>query len=239
MTGASTADLAIILVDARNGLERAVAAARLPDHAAAGAAPGARGEQDGPGRLRPAGLRGASATSSRSSRPSSRSPDLTFIPISALNGDNVVERSAQHALVRRPVAAAPPGARAHRLGPEPHRRAVPGAVRDQAAREQRPELHDYRGYAGQVAGGVLKPGDEVLHLPSGFSTQDQPDRARGQGGRRGVPAHVGDPAARRRRGHLPRRHDLPAEQPAQVGPGHRGHGLLDERGAAAHRRGRG
>ena len=34
-----------------------------------------------------------------------------------------------------------------------------------------PELHDYRGYAGQVAGGVLKPGDEVLHLPSGFSTR--------------------------------------------------------------------
>ena len=30
-----------------------------------------------------------------------------------------------------------------------------------------PELHDYRGYAGQVAGGVLKPGDEVMHLPSG------------------------------------------------------------------------
>jgi sulfate adenylyltransferase subunit 1 (EFTu-like GTPase family) len=34
-----------------------------------------------------------------------------------------------------------------------------------------PELHDYRGYAGQVAGGVLKPGDEVVHLPSGFSTR--------------------------------------------------------------------
>src|SRR5216683_1030437 len=33
-----------------------------------------------------------------------------------------------------------------------------------------PALHDYRGYAGQVAGGVLKPGDEVLHLPSGLST---------------------------------------------------------------------
>jgi bifunctional enzyme CysN/CysC len=32
-------------------------------------------------------------------------------------------------------------------------------------------LHDYRGYAGQVAGGVLKPGDEVLHLPSGFTTR--------------------------------------------------------------------
>jgi sulfate adenylyltransferase subunit 1 (EFTu-like GTPase family) len=34
-----------------------------------------------------------------------------------------------------------------------------------------PRLHDYRGYAGQVAGGVLKPGDEVLHLPSGFTTR--------------------------------------------------------------------
>ena len=30
--------------------------------------------------------------------------------------------------------------------------------------------HDYRGYAGQVAGGVFKPGDEVVVLPSGFTT---------------------------------------------------------------------
>jgi len=34
-----------------------------------------------------------------------------------------------------------------------------------------PELHDYRGYAGQVAGGILKPGDEVMHLPSGLTTK--------------------------------------------------------------------
>jgi bifunctional enzyme CysN/CysC len=33
-----------------------------------------------------------------------------------------------------------------------------------------PDLHDYRGYAGEVAGGVLKPGDEVMHLPSGLTT---------------------------------------------------------------------
>jgi bifunctional enzyme CysN/CysC len=33
-----------------------------------------------------------------------------------------------------------------------------------------PDLHDYRGYAGQVAGGVLKPDDEVMHLPSGLTT---------------------------------------------------------------------
>ncbi len=67
-----------------------------------------------------------------------------------------------------------------------------------------PELHDYRGYAGQVAGGVLKPGDEVLHLPSGFSTRISRIELAGKGSRRGIPAHVGDPAARRRRGHLPR-----------------------------------
>src|SRR5258708_38964732 len=33
-----------------------------------------------------------------------------------------------------------------------------------------PELHDYRGYAGQIAGGILKPGDEVMPLPSGLTT---------------------------------------------------------------------
>jgi bifunctional enzyme CysN/CysC len=37
-------------------------------------------------------------------------------------------------------------------------------------RPQTKEHHDYRGYAGQVAGGVLKPGDTVTVLPSGFTT---------------------------------------------------------------------
>ncbi|MEI2820742.1 MAG: hypothetical protein V9E81_11230 [Marmoricola sp.] len=32
------------------------------------------------------------------------------------------------------------------------------------------EFHDYRGYAGQVAGGILKPGDEVVVLPSGMTS---------------------------------------------------------------------
>src|SRR5699024_1271295 len=32
-------------------------------------------------------------------------------------------------------------------------------------------FHDYRGYAGQIAGGVMKPGDEVLVLPSGFTSK--------------------------------------------------------------------
>jgi sulfate adenylyltransferase subunit 1 len=38
-------------------------------------------------------------------------------------------------------------------------------------RPQTDEFHDYRGYAGRVAGGVFKPGDEVTLLPSGFTTR--------------------------------------------------------------------
>ena len=58
--------------------------------------------------------------------------DLTFIPVSALLGDNVVSHSAEHALVPGADAALVPGERLHRLGPQPHRPAVPGAVRHPA-----------------------------------------------------------------------------------------------------------
>ena len=34
-----------------------------------------------------------------------------------------------------------------------------------------PEYHDFRGFAGRIAGGVFKPGDEVLALPSGFTSR--------------------------------------------------------------------
>ena len=63
------------------------------------------------------------------------------------------------------------------------------------------EFHDYRGYAGQVAGGILKPGDEVLVLPSGHDQHDRGHRPVRQGDRRGVPADVGHrpPGGRRRR----------------------------------------
>ena len=40
-------------------------------------------------------------------------------------------------------------------------------------RPQSTTVTDYRGYAGQVASGVLKPGDEVMVLPSGLTTQDR------------------------------------------------------------------
>src|SRR6266567_2425371 len=42
-------------------------------------------------------------------------------------------------------------------------------IRPQQATD--PRLHDYRGYAGQVAAGIVKPGDEVMHLPSGLAAR--------------------------------------------------------------------
>jgi bifunctional enzyme CysN/CysC/sulfate adenylyltransferase subunit 1 len=95
-------------------------------------------------------------------------PDLTVIPISALQGDNVVTRSANmpwyegpsllHHLENVHVAS-------DRDLVDP-RFAVQYVVRPKSD-----EFHDYRGYAGRIAGGVLKPGDDVLVLPSGMTSR--------------------------------------------------------------------
>ena len=97
--------------------------------------------------------------------------DLTFVPISALHGDNVVERSANMPWYE--------GASLLHHLEEVHiasdrnlidaRFPVQYVIRPQQQTDH--ELHDYRGYAGQVAGGVLKPGDEVVVLPSGFTSK--------------------------------------------------------------------
>lgn len=97
--------------------------------------------------------------------------DLTFIPISALHGDNVVSRSESmpwyhgssllHHLENVHIASD--------RNLTDVRFPVQYVIRPQRATD--PAFHDYRGYAGQVAGGVLKPGDEVLHLPSGLTTR--------------------------------------------------------------------
>jgi sulfate adenylyltransferase subunit 1 len=96
--------------------------------------------------------------------------DLTFVPICALHGDNVVERSANTPWYEGPSLL-------HQLE-EVHiasdrnlidaRFPVQYVIRPQD--QVNPELHDYRGYAGTVAGGVFKPGDEVIVLPSGLAT---------------------------------------------------------------------
>ena len=94
--------------------------------------------------------------------------DLSFIPISALHGDNVVERSEKMPWYEGPSLL-------HHLETvyiASDRNLID--VRFPVLYVIRPmsdALHDYRGYAGQVAGGVLKPGDDVVVLPSGFATR--------------------------------------------------------------------
>jgi sulfate adenylyltransferase subunit 1 len=93
--------------------------------------------------------------------------DLSFIPISALLGDNVVERSANMSwYVGAPLL--------HHLE-EVHiasdRNLIDARLPVQyVIRPMNDAHHDYRGYAGTVAGGVLKPGDAVVVLPSGFTS---------------------------------------------------------------------
>jgi bifunctional enzyme CysN/CysC/sulfate adenylyltransferase subunit 1 len=94
-------------------------------------------------------------------------PDLEVIPISALKGDNVVKRSEHmpwydgpslmHHLEHVHVAS--------------DRDLVDARFPVQyVIRPKSDDFHDYRGYAGQLAGGVLKPGDEVVVLPSGMTS---------------------------------------------------------------------
>jgi len=93
--------------------------------------------------------------------------DLTFIPISALDGDNVVSHSARTPWYEGPTLL-------HHLehvyiGSD--RNLIDARFPVQyVVRPMSHEHHDYRGYAGQVGSGTFRPGDEVVVLPSGFTT---------------------------------------------------------------------
>jgi len=97
--------------------------------------------------------------------------DLSFIPVSALHGDNVVNRSGNMPWYEGSSLL-------HHLE-EVHiasdrnlidvRFPVQYVIRPQSQTNR--DLHDYRGYAGTVAGGVLKPGDDVVVLPSGLTSR--------------------------------------------------------------------
>jgi len=169
VTGASTADLAIVLVDARNGLTEQsrrhaflATLLRVPHLVLA---------------INKMDLVDYSAEvfeqiceEFTAFATKLEIGDLTFIPISALHGDNVVQRSYNTPWYDGPSLL-------HHLE-HVHiasdrnlidvRFPVQYVIRPHQATD--PELHDYRGYAGQLAGGVLKPGDEIMHLPSGLTT---------------------------------------------------------------------
>ncbi|OFE15101.1 sulfate adenylyltransferase [Humibacillus sp. DSM 29435] len=97
-----------------------------------------------------------------------RVPDLTVMPVSALKGDNVVTRSANMPWYEGPSLL-------HHLENvhvASDRNLIDVRFPVQyVIRPQSDEWHDYRGYAGQVLGGILKKGDEVIVLPSGYTSK--------------------------------------------------------------------
>jgi bifunctional enzyme CysN/CysC len=167
VTGASTADLAIVLVDARKGLVEQsrrhaflVTLLRVPHLVlAVNKMDLVNHSQERFEEIKDEFTAFAAKLDI---------PDLTVIPISALHGDNIVTRSENmpwydgqsllHHLENVHVASD--------RNLVDVRFPVQYVVRPQSATH-----HDYRGYAGTVAGGVMKPGDEVMILPSGFTTR--------------------------------------------------------------------
>ncbi|MFG2694458.1 sulfate adenylyltransferase subunit 1 [Kitasatospora sp. NPDC048407] len=166
VTGASTAELAVVLVDARNGVveqtrrHAAVAALLRVPHVVL-----AVNKMDLVDYAEPVFARIAEEFTSYAA--SLGVKDVVAVPISALAGDNVVEPSGhmdwyggptllEH-LETVPVGSDP--------STEPARFPVQYVIRPQSQ-----EHHDYRGYAGQLASGVLRVGDPVTVLPSGHTT---------------------------------------------------------------------
>ncbi|MFL2483525.1 MAG: sulfate adenylyltransferase subunit 1 [Verrucomicrobiales bacterium] len=94
--------------------------------------------------------------------------DVTFIPISALHGDNVVDRSNN--MPWYPGSTLLYHLESVYIGSDQNHVQARFPVQ-WVIRPHSDEHHDFRGYAGRVAGGVFKPGDEVQILPSGFSSE--------------------------------------------------------------------
>jgi sulfate adenylyltransferase subunit 1 len=176
-TGASTADLAIILIDARKGIltqsrrhafiasllgiRHLVAAVNKMDLVGYSESTFRKIEGD----LR-ALVEGSFASANDAPISESRygAPELVVIPVSALEGDNVVDRSEKMAWYEGPTLLE-------------HLEEVPvgevGEVKTfrlPVQRVIRPDQH-YRGFAGQIAAGVVRKGDEIVALPSGLRSR--------------------------------------------------------------------
>lgn len=166
VTGASTADLALVLVDARNGIveqsrRHAVIASMLRVHHIVLCV----NKMD----LVDYDESVYESICSEFTEWAAKLDitDLTFVPVSALLGDNVTAHSENMPWYEGPTLL-------HHLehlyiGSD--RNLIdPRFPVQLVIRPMSNEHHDYRGYAGQVAGGIFRPGDEVVVLPSGFAT---------------------------------------------------------------------
>jgi sulfate adenylyltransferase subunit 1 len=162
-TGASTADLAIVLVDARKGV-----LVQSRRHAAITTLLGVRQVVVAINKMDLVGFdegifaqiqREFTAFFERLHTALGSRPELHFLPVSALAGDNVTLRSAQTPWYAGPslleLLEAVPTTETDSHAP----------FRLPVQRVVRPNL-DFRGFAGQIAAGSIKPGDEIMALPS-------------------------------------------------------------------------
>jgi sulfate adenylyltransferase large subunit len=167
VTGASTANLGLVLVDARQGLNEQsrrhaviLSLLRVPHMVLAiNKMDLVDWDQSVYDKIREE----FSAFASKLSI-----PDLEVIPISALLGDNVVTRSEnmpwyQGASLMHHLEHVNIASDRDLIGT---RFPVQYVIRPKSD-----DFHDYRGYAGRIAGGILKPGDEVVVLPSGMPSR--------------------------------------------------------------------
>ena len=96
--------------------------------------------------------------------------DVRFIPLSALNGDMIVDRGDRLGWYDGPtlidILEATPGA--HSEHSEAFRFPVQYVCRPQDSAN--PDLHDYRGFMGRVESGTIRVGDAVTVLPSGLTS---------------------------------------------------------------------
>jgi bifunctional enzyme CysN/CysC len=167
VTGASTADLALILIDARKGvLEQSrrhafiASLLRIPHLVVC------VNKMDLVGFDQEVFERIAAEFSGWAAKLDVH--DVTFIPISALHGDNVVERSERMAWYQGPSLLY----HLEHVHVASDRNLQDARFPVQwVVRPMSDEHHDYRGYAGQIASGVFRAGDEVVVLPSGRTSR--------------------------------------------------------------------
>ena len=167
VTGASTANLAIILIDARHGIVE-----QTKRHSFIASLLGIPhivyciNKMDLVGYSQEVYDKVVNDLEAFSAKLETK--DVRFIPISALMGDNVVHRSEnmdwfEGATLMHTLETV------HIASDHNHidcRFPVQNVIRPQTT-----EHHDYRGYAGRIAGGVFKKGDEIMVLPSGFTSK--------------------------------------------------------------------
>jgi bifunctional enzyme CysN/CysC len=163
VTGASTADLAIVLVDARNGV-----VAQSKRHAFISSLLGIPHLVVAVNKMDlvdyDEGTFDAIVDEFDQFAARLEVPDVTFIPISALLGDNVVDRSENMDWYQGP----PLLYHLEHVHIASDRNLIDVRFPVQwVIRPPQSTQGDYRAYAGQVAGGVMRPGDEVVVLPGG------------------------------------------------------------------------